>query len=65
MVIGVKVRFGAEIVGKKLSEIPTGKKKSFHVVAIRRGSETIIPTGETQIEHGDILFLQLLQATKR
>ena len=28
VVIGVKVRFGAEIVGKKLSEIPTGKKKS-------------------------------------
>ena len=64
VVIGVKVRFGAEIVGKKLSEIPTGKKKSFHVVAIRRGPETIIPTGETQIEHGDILFFTAIASDK-
>ncbi len=56
IVVGVKVRFGAEIVGKKLCELPQNEQKSFHVVAVKRGNETIIPTGQTRIEHNDIVF---------
>lgn len=56
VVVGVKVRFGAEIVGKRLHEIASLDHKPFHVVAVKRNRETIIPNGETRIEHGDILY---------
>lgn len=60
VVVGVKVRFGAEIVGKKLVEIRSDERKRFHVVAVKRGNETIIPTGQTRIEHGDVVFFTAL-----
>lgn len=58
--VGVKVRFGCEIVGKRLSELTMPEEKMFHVVAVKRDSETIIPKGETRIEHGDIVFFTAL-----
>lgn len=64
IVVGAKVRNGAEIVGKRLFEIPSGAQKAFHVVSIRRGRETIIPTGNTRIEHGDILFFTAIASDK-
>lgn len=58
--VGVKVRFGSEIVGKRLVELTVPDRKIFHVVAIKRDSETIIPMGETRFEHGDIVFFTAL-----
>lgn len=58
--IGVKVRTGAPIVGKHLYELkgmlPEEESKSYHIVAIKRDFDTIIPSGNTRIEHNDLVF---------
>ena len=58
--IGVKVRQGAPIVGKHLHELkgilPEAEAKSYHIVAIKRDLDTIIPSGRTLIEHNDLVF---------
>ncbi len=56
--IGVRVKEGAPVAGKRLLEI--GKMTSdvrALVVAIARGSQTIIPSGGTRIEAGDQAFI--------
>ncbi|MDD6209053.1 MAG: Trk system potassium transporter TrkA [Bacteroidales bacterium] len=55
ILIGIKVRENAPIVDKSLSELFAGKKK-YHVVAIKRDSDTIIPKGNDVILPGDIVF---------
>lgn len=58
--IGVKVRHGAPIVGHYLHELgqilPQGEEKFCHLVAIKRDFDTIIPRGNTRIEHNDLVF---------
>lgn len=58
--IGVKVRQGAPIVGRHLYELgdilPKGEEKFCHLVAIKRDFDTIIPRGDTLIEHNDLIF---------
>lgn len=59
VLVGIKVRAGAPIVGKYLYDlrgVDAAGKKSYHVVAIQRGQETIIPNGSTLIEPEDIVF---------
>ena len=55
--IGVRVKEGAPVAGKRLLEI--GKMTDVHalVVAIGRGGQTIIPGGGTRIEAGDMVFI--------
>jgi trk system potassium uptake protein TrkA len=56
--IGVRVKEGAPVAGKRLLEI--GKMTSdvrALIVAIARGSQTIIPSGGTRIEAGDQAFI--------
>ncbi len=56
--IGLRVREGAPVAGKKLIEL--GRElEGFHyvTVAIGRGGETIIPTGSDSIEPGDRIYL--------
>lgn len=55
IVIGVKVRENAQLVGKKLRDI-TYNQHNYHVSAIRRRHETIIPRGDDRILDGDILY---------
>lgn len=55
ILLGIKVRENAPIVDKSLSELFSGKKK-YHVVAIKRDQETIIPKGNDVILAGDIVF---------
>jgi trk system potassium uptake protein len=56
--IGVRVLPGAPVVGKRLLEIGKEARESrVLIVAIARGSETIIPTGGTRIEEGDQVFI--------
>lgn len=52
---GIKVREGAPIVGMMLKDFAF-TNRHFHVSAIKRNHETIIPRGDDHIESGDILY---------
>lgn len=52
---GVKLRAGAPIAGMKLRDF-TFTNHHFHVSAIKRNHETIIPRGDDQMAEGDILY---------
>lgn len=56
ILVGVKVKDNSELVGKRLYEIPANENKRFHIVAIKRNNETIIPKGADQILSDDVLF---------
>lgn len=60
ILVGVKVRDGAPIVGKYLHELKGSNQldggKFYHIVAIKRDLETIIPNGSTQIIHNDLVY---------
>ncbi|MCL2649696.1 MAG: Trk system potassium transporter TrkA [Candidatus Azobacteroides sp.] len=60
ILIGVKVRENAPIINKYLYEIPK-EDKDYHVVAINRGTKTIIPRGNDQLLAGDIIFFTTLK----
>lgn len=55
ILIGVKVRENAPIVDTRLMDL-VNDKKLYHIVAIKRNNDTIIPNGTDLIEAGDILF---------
>ena len=55
ILIGVKVRDNSRLVNKHLSEL-LNEQKLYHIVAIKRQNETIIPRGTDRIESGDIVF---------
>ncbi len=56
ILVGVKVRDHAEIVGKSMKEL-TSQKHTLHVSAIRRGHQTIIPRGDDIIHPNDIVYI--------
>lgn len=51
----VKVRAGAQIVGKKFSS-GTFNHGKFRIVAMKRGQETIIPRGDDEIMADDLVY---------
>lgn len=53
---GVKLREGAPLVGIKLRDFATANR-NFHVSAIKRNHETIIPRGNDTMLCGDILYI--------
>ncbi len=55
ILIGVKVRNNAPIVGKYLHEL-SRDEKIYHIVAIKRDNETIIPRGDDQVKSGDVVY---------
>ena len=55
ILIGVKIRENAELVNSKLSELGA-KDIPFHIVAIKRKQETIIPRGKDIIQADDIVY---------
>lgn len=55
IVVGLKIRDNAPIVNKPLAYI-NAKHDNFRVLAITRGSHTIIPSGDDEILDGDIVF---------
>ncbi|MEX1182611.1 MAG: Trk system potassium transporter TrkA [Gemmatimonadota bacterium] len=56
--IGVRVKADAPIAGKRLVEIGgEASRVRALIVAVARGSQTIIPSGDTRIEAGDQVFL--------
>ncbi len=50
---GIKVRAGAPIIGQPFKEFPDNTP--FHIVAIQRGDETIIPRGNDFIQPEDLV----------
>lgn len=55
ILVGVKLRENSQLVGKQLFELASLDKK-FHIVAIKRNNETIIPKGRDQVLSEDIVF---------
>jgi len=55
IVVGVKIRDNASLIGKKLRDLTMGQH-NYHVSAIKRRYETIIPRGDDEIRDGDILY---------
>lgn len=56
LLLGVKVREGAPIVGEQLMEIGRKHHDHFHVAAIKRGDELIIPGGQDRVLDGDLVY---------
>lgn len=55
VLLGIKMRETAEILGKQLKDI-CGPDDEFHIVAIKRGKDTIIPGGMDTVENRDVVF---------
>ncbi|MGM9833310.1 MAG: Trk system potassium transporter TrkA [Candidatus Limisoma sp.] len=55
ILIGVKLRSNAQIINIQLKELAL-KSHNFHISAIRRKHETIIPRGDDHLEIGDIAY---------
>lgn len=55
LLIGVKLRAGAPLCNLKLKDLPV-RAHDFHVAAVKRNSETIIPTGGDTLLSGDIVY---------
>lgn len=55
IIVGVKIRENARMVGMQLKEFAQ-VEHNFHVAAIRRHNETLIPRGDDTIISGDILY---------
>jgi trk system potassium uptake protein TrkA len=55
ILLGAKVRDKAPLVNKYLFDL-SHEERFYHIVAIKRDNQTIIPRGSDQIQPGDILF---------
>lgn len=55
IMLGVKVRESARILDVPLREL-CGPESPFHVVAVKRRGDTLIPHGNDHIECGDVVF---------
>lgn len=59
IVVGVRIHRDSMLTGKKLKDAVTGPR-FFHVCALKRGDEIMIPRGDTEISAGDILYFTVL-----
>lgn len=60
LVVGIKIREGAPIAGMQLKDFAS-TNHNFHVSAIKRNHETIIPRGYDTLETGDIVYFASLR----
>lgn len=56
IVVGVRIRENAKMCGMQLKDF-SYSNHNFHVSAIKRGHETLIPGGNDRMEAGDILYI--------
>ena len=56
IVLGVKIRKGGTLIDKPIQEI-CGPNEPFHITAIKRAGETIIPHGKDIIRTNDLAFI--------
>ena len=59
MMVGVKVRNNTYILGKTLREL-FDPGVHFHIVAVKRGEETIIPHGDDVLCYGDVVYFMTM-----
>ncbi len=64
ILLGIKVREGAKILNKTFEEL-SQENDHILVVAINRGSETIIPKGTDFVKNGDIVFFITTRAEQQ
>ena len=57
ILVGVRIRENAPLAGMQLKEFAVSNHGHFHVSAIHRNHETIIPRGDDRIDVGDILYI--------
>ncbi|MDR1336609.1 MAG: Trk system potassium transporter TrkA [Tannerella sp.] len=57
VLIGVKVRENASIVNRQLTELVTPSQRRYHIVAIQRENEMIIPRGQDYVRPEDLIFI--------
>lgn len=55
LLIGVKLRDNSPLINHQLKSLPVSAH-TFHVAAIKRNHETIIPNGDDELLEGDIVF---------
>ena len=55
LLIGVKLHENSSLINIKLKDLPVSHH-DFHVAAIKRHNETIIPNGNDEIHHDDIVY---------
>ncbi|NLE33146.1 MAG: Trk system potassium transporter TrkA, partial [Bacteroidales bacterium] len=55
LLVGVKVREGAPILGKTLADV-FREENDLRVAAIKRHYTTLIPAGKDMIQHGDLVY---------
>jgi len=61
ILIGVKIRENSQLVNLQLADL-LNMQKLYHLVAIKRRNETIIPGGADRIEAGDLVFFTTTKA---
>lgn len=55
ILLGVKVRENAEILDQPL-KVLCGPDSPYHIVAVKRGDETVIPHGDDSLRAGDVVY---------
>ncbi len=60
VMLGVKLRETAEILGRPLREL-CGPDDPYHIVAIKRGNDTIIPGGNEELQCSDLAYFMTTQ----
>lgn len=55
IMLGIKLRETAEILDTPLKDL-CGPESNYHIVAIKRGDDTIIPNGNDELHLGDIAY---------
>ena len=59
VMMGIKIREGAEILNTTLSQL--GVDQPFHIVAIMREGNTIIPSGQDMVLAGDLVYFMTMK----
>jgi len=59
LMIGIKIREGAQILDRPLNEL--GPDQPFHIVAIMREGNTIIPNGTDSVKAGDLVYFMTMK----
>ena len=59
VMMGIKLRDNAQILNKPLAEL--GKELPYHIVAILREGETIIPSGNDTMQAGDLVYFMTMK----
>jgi len=60
VMLGIKLRESAEILNKPLKQL-CGPKDPYHIVAIKRGDDTIIPGGDDELKLYDIVYFMTMK----